>query len=358
MNGGVFDFAVIGSSPLARLLAGLLAGVHGRRVAFVGESQAGYRLPRSIDLSVAPITRPESWFMLTEGVAETLTLVGRIARRGAWSRQDPIFFADGAAPIEALSHMRHMALGHGMAAEPAAPSLLGPGRAGVVLRDAVRLNRPVLEPALDLWLARQGVERVAPGRIEIAPDGAAALSVDGGGIEARQAILADHDAIISFLPLPQWPRLLRRQSFASILTTPTPPLAAPIMLEINSGTILLQQPEGGIAAIGPGDLAAFSGHLHGLLGRERQVEQAGQTGFAVLATADGAPALGRAAGTGADIVAGMGGFGAFLAPALARWLAGAARAHEAEWFDARLVNRAAAGPPVADFVPPRQAGAP
>ncbi len=54
------DFAVFGGTPLARLLAGLLAAKHGRRVVFVGESLSGYRLPRSIDLTVAPLTRPKA----------------------------------------------------------------------------------------------------------------------------------------------------------------------------------------------------------------------------------------------------------------------------------------------------------
>ncbi|ODT72130.1 MAG: hypothetical protein ABS75_04855 [Pelagibacterium sp. SCN 63-23] len=350
MSAPPFDFVVIGSTPLARLLAGLLAGQHRRKVAFVGESQAGYRLSRSIDLSIAPITRPESWFMLEEGLAETLKLLRPVTGR-AWSRVDPILFADEAGAIEALAHMRHMAQGYRIAAEPAPPSLLGAGRAGVILRDAVRLNRPALEPGLDAWLEQNGVARLVPERIGVAFDGSALLVAGGEEIHATQTILADNDAILAFLPLPQWPVLLRRRAYSSILTTPTQPLAAAIMLEISSGVTLLQQPEGGIAAIGPGDLAAFSGRLHTLLGRERQVEQAGQTAFSALAVADGAPAVGRVAGTGANIVAGMGNVGAFLAPALARWIAGTARPHEAEWFEARLVSRTARGTDVTEFAP-------
>jgi hypothetical protein len=346
-----FDFAVFGTTPLAHLLAGLLATVHDRRVMLVGESQAGYRLPRGIDLSIAPMTRPESWAMLGQNLPEATRLVARIAGRQALSRLDPIFFAQGQRDTEALSHIRHMAQGFGVAAEAVAPSLLGEGRSGIVLRDAIRINRPALEAGLARWLDRGGVRRASPQKVSIEADGRTEVLSAGVAYHARQAILADDEAVMNWLPLRQWPPLLRRQPFASVLTTPTQPLAAGVMLELNSGTFLIQQMEGGIAAFGPGDLAGFSSHLQALLGRERQVEQAGQTGFQALLTQDGAPVFGRAGGVGADVIAGLGCAGAFLAPSLGRWLTGGASTSEAAWFEARLVNRSGKSAPVDDYAP-------
>lgn len=351
MSEAEFDFAVFGATPLAHLLAGLLATAHGRKVMLVGEGQAGYRLIRGIDLSVAPMTRPESWAMLGHSVPEAARLISRIAGRSGLSRVDPIFFAEGRQDSEALSHMRHMALGFGIAAEPAAPSLLGEGRAGLVLRDAMRINRPALEHGLDRWLQQGSVLRLVPQSVSIGLDGPARVVADGVTYLARQAILADDEALMTWLPLKQWPTLLRRTGFASILTTPTRPLAASVMLELNSGVFLTQQAEGGIAGFGPGDLAHFSAHLQALLGRDRQVEQAGQTSFHGLMTLDGAPTFGRVAGVGADVVAGLGCAGAFVAPALARWLAGAASPSEAAWFGGRLINRSGKAAPVGDYAP-------
>lgn len=352
------DFVVIGSTPMARLLAGLLAGAHERRVIHVGESQSGYRLPRGIDLSVAPVTRPETWQLLREGTDETRRLLGRIAGRGGWHHADPVFFADGPEGQEALAHMRQLALAFGLAAEKVAPSLLGQGREGTLLRDAIVLNRPVIEPALDSWLDRQGVLRLRPDAITIAMDGETTLALpEDGTVRAQQAILADDAAIMAFLPVRQWPPLLRRQTSATILTAPTRPIAAPIMVQIDSGTTLNQQPEGGIAAWGPGDLAHFSGRLQGLLGAERAIEQAGQSAYQLLAPLDGAPAVGRAAGSGADIVAGFGALGSFLAPALARWLTGTASTQEADWFGARLATRGRADSPVGDYAAPARSAA-
>lgn len=351
MSETVFDFAVLGSTPLAQLLAGLLANTHNRKVVLVGESQAGYRLVRSMDLSVAPITRPDSWAMLSAAVPETLRLVTRVAGRGASQRVDPIFFAEARRHAEALAHMRHMAEGFGLAAETVAPSLLGEGRQGVLLRDAVRLNRPAIEDGLGRWLERGRVARIGTQKVAIANDGQAEIISDGKAYHAQQAVLADDEAIMAWLPLRQWPTLLRRQAFASILTTPTQPLAAGIMLQFDTGIVLTQQVEGGIAAFGPGDMADFSGHLQGLLGRNRQVEQAGQTSFRSLSSLDGAPVFGRVAGVGADVIAGVGCSGAFLAPALGRWVAGEASATEAAWFGARLVNRNGKSAPVDDYAP-------
>jgi hypothetical protein len=351
MSDPVADFAVLGSTPLARLVAGLLAGTHGKTVLFVGEGQSGYRLPRGIDLSVAPITRPETWALLKAGTAETQRLVARIAGRGALNRVDPVVFAGSPRAREALSHVAHMAQGFGTASEPVVPSLLGQNRSGLILRDALRLNRAVLEPATEKWLADQGVRREIPERVSVRADGSVILHVGGKAVNARQAILADDAAILAHLPLPQWPPLLRRRTTSSILTTPTKPLLSPIMLEVDTGTLLMQQPEGGIAGTGPDDLATFSLRMQALLGRERQVQQAGQTSFTALITLDGAPALGRVGSVGADIVAGLGSIGAFLAPALARWMAGAATSSEAAWFAARLISRNGRTLPVSEYVP-------
>lgn len=351
MSGSEVDFAVFGATPLARLLAGALAAQHGRRVLFVGESLSGYRLPRGLDLSVAPLTRPESWALLRAGATETLRLVGRIGGRGASAHVDPIFFADGPSAREALAHVRQMAVAFDVACERLPPSALGSGRDGVILRDAVRLDRAGLEATTDAWLEREGVLRLRPDRVAVGEDGSAEILAGGVTHAARQAVLADDAAILDLLPAAQWPGLLLRRPGATLLTAPTQPLAAAVMLEVQTGTLLVQQSEGGIAGIGLGDLARVSSHFQSLLGRGRQTEQAGQTAYTGVATRDGAPAFGRAGGAGADLVAGLGLGGAFLAPALARWLCGAARPEEAGYFGARLVDRDPTGAAVADYQP-------
>lgn len=345
------DFAVFGSTPLARLLAGLLCQTHGRRTVLIGESHARYRLPRGIDLSLAAVTRPQSWAIFTTLVPETTRILGKIAGRQGWGHTDPVFFAETPAAREALGHVQHMAAGFGVASEAVPASLLGPNRDGIRLLDTVLLHRPVIEPALDRWLDDSGVSLIMPDRVEIADDGGTLILAGDQTFVAKQAILADDAAIMAYLPLRQWPTLLARRLMSSVLTTPMQPLSARIMAHVDTGTWLMQQDGGAIAATGPGSVGAAATRLAGLLNTPRPVEQAGQVSFKTLVTQDGAPAFGRAAGIGADIVVGLGAQGAFLAPALARWLTGAATPQEAAWFGERLVGRGDTPASVADYQP-------
>lgn len=336
------DFAIVGSTPLARLVAGLLASTHGKSVVFIGESQAGYRLPREIDLSMAPLTRPETWSLLKALVPETVKLISRVAGRSAWSRVDPILYAEQAPGREALAHVRHMALAFDHGAEPISAKLIGPDRDGIILRDAVLLHRPVLETALDRWLVEHGVRRLVEGdKLQVRPDGSAELANADTLVEIGQTVLADDMAQLQHLSGVQWPALLRRQTASTIFTEPTRPMAAPVMLQLDSGLTMVQQPGRGIVAMGPGALEPFGARLATLLGRERQFRQAGQSSYDRVVTSDGGPALGRLGGIGVDVLAGLGPTGAFLAPAIARWLCGSASATENAWFAARLVDRSA-----------------
>ncbi|WP_332702125.1 hypothetical protein [Devosia sp.] len=349
MTEAPIDFAIIGSTPLARLVAGLLASVHGKSVVFSGESQSGYRLPRGIDLSVAPLTRPETWALLKTGLPETLKLISRIGGRGAWSRVDPVFFASTAAGKEALVHVRYMALAFGHGAEPVPASLLGSGREGLLLRDAVLLHRPTLEPGLDRWLTQHKVRRLGDGeRLDVRADGSAQLVSGDARIEIGQTVLADHAAIIGHMPAAQWPALLTRQVASTIFTEPTQAIIAPVACQLDSGLTLVQRQDRGITAMGPGAIDPFAAALGELLGPTHTFRQAGQSSYAILTTSDAAPAVGRINGGGPDVLAGFGSTGAFFAPLIARWLSGIAAPAESAWLGARLVDRATAPSSVAE----------
>lgn len=345
------DFLIAGSTPLARLVAGLLASMHGKTVVFSGESQSAYRLARGIDLSVAPLTRPETWALLRASLPPMLKLLSRIGGRGSWSRVDPILFGETAAGKEALAHIRHMALAFDHGAERVPERDIGPGRDGLLLRDAVLLHRPALEAALDRWLDQHEIRRCGESDTLIVHDDGSAELVSGDSrIDIGQTVLADDAAIIAHMPGALWPPLLERRVASTILTQPTRPIASPVMQRIETGLTLAQQQAGrGIVAMGPGAIDPFASSLGILLGSERGFRQAGQSSYEIVATRDGAPAVGRLRGAGPDVLAGLGPGGAFFAPAIARWLSGRAEAAEAAWLNARLVDRDAQSSPVADF---------
>ena len=345
------DFVIVGSTPLARLIAGLLASTHGKSVVFSGESQSSYRLPRGVDLSIAPITRPETWALLKSGLPETLKLISRLGGRRTWLRVDPILFSETAAGKEAMAHIRHMALAFGHAAERVPAAAIGPGRDGLLLRDAVLLHRPTLEIVLDKWLVEHGVRRLRDDEaLTVRSDGSAELVSGEERLEIAQTVLADDPAIIAHVPVAQWPALLARRAASTILTEPTRPIAAPVMHRLDSGLTLVQQQTGrGIAAMGPGTIDPFAAALGVLLDKEHQFRQAGQSSYETLLAADAAPAVGRLRGSGPDILAGLGPSGAFLAPSIARWLCGKGTPAENSWLAARLVDRRTGPSPVGEF---------
>lgn len=349
MTSAPLDFVVVGTTPQARLIAGLLATTHGKRVALQGESQSSYRLARGVDLSVGPMTRPQTWSLLALLLPETLKLIGKIGARRAWTRIDPILFADGPVSKEALAHVRQMAGAYSIAAERIPPRELGQDRDGIVLRDAVLLNRPALELSLDKWLAASGVRRLDEGHdLVLAADGSATVAAGDNTIAFGQTVLVGDAALTRYLPQGAWPDILVAEQSSTILTEPTPAISAPVMHQLDRRLTLLQPADRGISAIGPGGIDSFTSGLRDLLGAQRPFRQAGQSTYWRAVTRDGAPAVGRINGTGPDVVAGFGMPGAFFAPALARWLCGTATEAERRWLDARLVDRNPAGSAVAE----------
>ena len=121
------------------------------------------------------------------------------------------------------------------------------------------------------------------------------------------------------------------------------------MVQLDSGTTLVQHEEGGMAAMGPGTPAAFSARLSALLAETEQLQQVGQVGFESLATGDGAPLLGPCGTDGPTILTGLGPTGTFLTPVLARWLTNEATSEEAAWCEARRPDQRGLGRSVAEF---------
>lgn len=345
-----YDFAVFGSTPLAALLAGLLATAHGKRVCLVGDASSAFRLPRSADLSVMPATRPQTWALLKETTPEVTRLLGRLKGRSGMQRVDPIFVAETAAGADALAHMRHMALGHGYAVERLAD---GGAIGGVAyrLRDAVLLHRAQLDPALAAWLDKAGVGQLS--RLETAAsvhrDGTARLEVHGATIEAAHSILADDAAILEHVAAAERDRTLLIQPATAVLTEPTRPLPAAAMLYIDRQVTLMRGRSGGIVAMAAGAPEEAIARIGGCLAGRGPLRRAGQRIFRTVGTVDGAPLIGTARGGRATVLAGLGIGGAFFAPALARLVAGAASARETDYFGAHEAGRGKARALVAEF---------
>jgi hypothetical protein len=342
---------VVGSTPLAKLLAGLLAGQHRCRVVQIGDTQAGLRLPRGFDLSSGPITRPETWALLEETTPETLKLINRIAGREGWTRANPLFLSEEAEGVEALAYIRHVAEDYGHEVEPVAlPSLRG-GQQGWMLRDIALLHRSVLEPALAPWLVQQGIAQL-PGsqtRLSLDEHGGATIEMGGQQLVVAHLVLADDEAVLGNMPATELAGFAVLRPRATLLLRPLPALPTSVVVQLDQDMVVVQHAGGSVSAVGQGRVDELAPALRHVTGPQSGWVQAGQARYHAVGSHDGAPFVGRFKDSGPTILAGLGAVGAFLAPSLARWLAGAARPGEQGWIEARSPMRSTAQSWVAEW---------
>lgn len=339
MADGSYDYLIVGSTPLAGLLAGLLAIEHKRRVCLVGEPFSPFRLQRSIDISVAPVTRPETLLLTKRVAAETTRLVSGWGK-GLLGRIDPLFVAETPYSIAALGHFRHLALALDYAVEPVADRSISEGLM-LRVRDAQMLCHGRLEPAIEAWLAAHEVRHLdrAQTELTIRKDGTARIVHDGRSVEAAQVILAGDDAVLEHLPEDARDRSLEAIPGSAHLLETGKPLPAPYIAFLDRGVILGQDGKVSVSALVAGDPATARARLGSAAAKTGPLRLAGETVVGSLRTSDGAPFVGQARGQKTTVIAGLGPTAAFLAPALARHIADVSPADEAQWFAARGPTR-------------------
>ncbi|MDB5540985.1 MAG: hypothetical protein JWQ89_2712 [Devosia sp.] len=339
MADGSYDHLIVGSTPLAGLLAGLLAIEHNKRVCLVGEPFSPFRLQRSIDLSIAPVTRPETLILLRRVAAETTRLVNGWGK-GLVSRVDPLFVAETPQSIAALGHFRHLAVALGYAVETVVDRALAAGLI-VRVRDIQMLGHGRVEPALETWLTRHEVRQLdhAETALAIRKDGTARLTNGDRSIEAGHVILAGDDAILAHLAPDALDRSLETVPGSALLLEAARPLPAPCVSFLDRGIVLAQDGKVGVSALVTGDPATARARLGSATAKSAPLRLAGETVTGTLRTTDGAPFIGLARGLKTTIIAGLGPAAAFLAPALARHIAGVSPPDEAAWFAARGPTR-------------------
>lgn len=344
MPDGGFDHAVCGATPFAMLLAGLLASVHGKRVCLLGDGWSPYRLPRRIDLSAMPVTRPETWALLKRETPETLRLLGTVGR-GLFERADPLFIAETAPEIDRLGHVRWTAAAHGFAAERAVdPSIT---RSGAIcrIRDAVMLVSGRAEPSIEAWLDKLGVARLPAISTTLTTkrDGTATISGEGRETEAASVILADESAILDRQTPSDMHRLLSVVASTAIMTEPAArALPAPLCYYLDRDLVLHQRAaRHAVTALAGRTPETARARLAASTGGLGALRPTGQALYRRIETMDGAPLIGRSGRHKLTIVAGLGDAAAFVAPAVARFIADAATDEDRDYFAAREVSKAA-----------------
>jgi hypothetical protein len=335
-----FDFAVVGSTPMAAMLAGLLKSRHKRNVCLVADEAAPSRLNRSADFSGGLLTRPESWRLLRDTLAESLKLLHQIGGRRAIERTDFHIRARRPETREAIAYMRHVVPAYGYAVERLGGSADGKDW---LLRDIARLSRVHFWAGLGKWLDGMDLHRfdVPPETIQRQVDGRGAFSAGLDNVEAGHLILADDAAIIACADKREFGAHFDLTPSTAILTEPAGRLDYALTLDADENLLTRQRRNTSVEIIMPGipETALAKVSQHWML--EDPVRIAGMTGSTRLVSPDGAMSIGALPRSQTSIIAGAGFSGAFLAPAFARFLAGAASSGETAYFAARAPARSA-----------------
>lgn len=339
MPDNAYDHLIIGSTPLAGLVAGLLRREHGKRICLVAEPYSSFGLERRFDCSIEPITRPETLLLLKRLVPETLKLLGGIGRN-LTDRVDPLLIAESPAGMAALGHFLYIAQLLELPVERLADRTISEGSI-LKVRNQHILAHHRFTPALEAWLDTAEVRRLDPDdtTITVRKDGTARITAASGDAEAMQVLLADDTAILAHLTPDSRDRALVPALSTALLLQPAKPVPHPFTVWLDRRMAFRQEPKGSLAAVLAGERDTVEARVASAAPRSLPLRRAGEARSDTLVTSDGAPLFAPARGIKVTHLAGFGLAGAFFAPAIARLIAGLATADEAAWFAARGATR-------------------
>ena len=343
------EFAILGSTPMAAVLAGALSKLHGRSVCWAGRFAHPLRPQRGFDMSVSPLTRPETWQLLRECTPEFTDLV---AGMEVTERVDPLFVARQDHGTEVISHMQHVAAGFGYSIERQAIS--DDYSLAVQFRDAVRLLRRPFAKSAQNWLTECGVHVVPTNDVSVLQKKSGVLHLEGNGetIVAQHVVLADDDAIFLHAKPQQVASYFSTVPTVGYLIEPVGEMKGSVVHDVDSGLTIYQRKNGALDCVASDLSQDIEAIICDHVGRDNSVRLAGKTNFGTLCSKDGAAFVGELRPAKPILLGGFGATGLFQTPAIARLLTENATNFEKSYFDAR---RPAKSPgdraDIAEFLP-------
>lgn len=330
---GPYDFAIIGSTSLSLLLAGVLARDHGRKVLRIGRKPSAQRLPRSIDLALMQATRPETWRMLRDADAESRRLLATIG-----AKLDDVVVqvvADIDTTRTALDHIGHVAAGYQQFARPIS---CGWRFGGVSFLSHAANTIPA-------WLDGLGVDFADADTVRLTYGKTGVAQLDG--IECGAIVLSDDAALVDLDESVRPPTLVMDAVTMTLLQS-APKRRQPLQFFADRQvTVVPRDASTMLARIRHHDDA--EARLASALGGPFPIRRLATAHYRSISPRDGAPVIGRLTPSLLFVVAGLEEAAAFFAPALARLLVGNPSPDEHAWFAAHDPARPRA--PVAEFVP-------
>lgn len=323
-----FDFAVAGNSAFAALLALALARCSDARICLIGQTPVPTQVNGDLALSPCPTSRPETLQRALAGVADLRAL---LAGHGEplFRRANVTFAALTDKGQAAAGHARHLLSSFGIvtALLPETSSHAGFTAEGIWI-----LQTGALFAGLAARLEAAGV--VVAGRITNLQVGQESVTFGHGAARAAAKVLIVTDGEVDDA-LGVLPDSVATGMRTAVLTDPVPASAGRIVLDVETGGYMTGRSDGRVEALTPGgDTAEIAEWLGTFLPQDTQTRIIATSRRKVLLSRDGAALIAPLPQQAATLAIGFGASGAFLAPALARFLTNTATADEAAWLRA------------------------
>ncbi len=335
------DFAIVGSTPKAALLACMLAKTHAKSVILIAQLPHTLRIQHEFDISVAPITRPQTWQILKDNIPTIIEFLNKTSAKNikikTIEKIDPIFVATELKGQEALFHIRNMALGFGFSAEPQAIS--EKFLSSYKFRDAARLLRRPFFASLNQRLKNCGVKLINPAEINIKnkKDTIAIISKEIN-FSAKQVVLADDEALKKHLSAADISNAFIQTSMLGFLTEPIKKMQSPNIFNLDTGLIIHQRENGALDCLTPANKQTLQDQICLMLDNNQITRLAGKTNFTKLLSFDGAATFGKIARSRYISISNFGTTGLFQTPAIAKILCNEANEFEQQYFNALAPN--------------------
>jgi len=326
-----FDFAIIGNTPKAALLACMLAKTHKKQVALIASPPNKLRPLHGFDISIAPITRPKTWKILKENIGQTIEFLNKSGIIKTYEHVDPLFFATNLKGQTALSHVQSMANAYGFSVEKQAHS--EKYISAYKFPDAIRLLRRPFFASLNERLKKCNVQIISPKDIKIIYK-KAQMHISSGKekIIAKQVILVDDKALLNHLSNSNIENNFIKTQNSGFLIEPINKIKNPITYNLDNGITIHQRNDGAIDCLGECSVQILEQEIKETITKNKTVRLAGRTNFMSLKTLDGAPIFGKIARSKFISICNFNMSGFFQTPAIARILSDKANQLEKEYF--------------------------
>ncbi len=329
------DFAIIGSSPKAAILACMLAKTHAKSVLLISKDPHNLRPQHGFDISVAPITNPKTWKILKSNIPKTIEFMNKTSSKNIKTkiteRIDPLFITTEQAGKTAFSHCRNLATGYGFNVEKQAQS--EQFLSSYKFTDATRLLRRPFFASLEQRLKNCNVQRLDPNKIRI-KNKKDDIEITSNKISyyAKQVVLVDDNALLNHLPDADISTQFIKTSIFGFLSEPIKSIKNPIIFNIDNGLIIHQRENGSLDCLAPKNKQTLEQQICLMLNKEQSTRIAGKTQFNKLYSPDGAPLFGKIGRSRYISICNFGTTGLFQTPAIAAMLSENSNEFEQQYF--------------------------